>query len=150
MGLRTRACPPISALVKSHLTTPAAAPLPANHLTPPTTPPLPAQQVIDITWPVADGPSGLSEALARVAEEAGQAIDDGYDYIVLSDRRAGERLAACAALWRAGGKASPQGRAACPTLACSFTVAQTADPNLRTGATPPPPSQAATAWPCPA
>ncbi len=47
-------------------------------------------QVIDITWPVAEGPAGLSEALARVAEEAGQAIDDGYDYIVLSDRRAGE------------------------------------------------------------
>lgn len=64
-------------------------PLPCHAHPPTAIPPLP-HQVIDITWPVAEGPSGLSEALTRVAEEAGQAIDDGYDYIVLSDRNAGE------------------------------------------------------------
>ncbi|KAI7845826.1 hypothetical protein COHA_000736 [Chlorella ohadii] len=59
-------------------------------------------KVIDITWPVAEGPAGLSEALARVAEEAGQAIDDGYDYIVLSDRRAGRDRVAMSSLMAVG------------------------------------------------
>ena len=67
---------------------------PSHHPAPPS-PTRNCRQVIDITWPVAEGPAGLSEALARVAEEAGQAIDDGYDYIVLSDRRAGELAGVC-------------------------------------------------------
>ena len=52
----------------------------------------PPRQVIDITWPVGEGAGGLVGALGRIAEEASQAIDDGYDYVVLSDRTAGEAL----------------------------------------------------------
>ena len=57
----------------------ACMPCAPPHLAPPSLltqcppPPCPPScKVIDITWPVADGPSGLSEALARVAEEASQ------------------------------------------------------------------------------
>ena len=46
-------------------------------------------QVIDTTWPVAEGPQGLVLALDRIAEETAQAIDDGFDFVVLSDRAAG-------------------------------------------------------------
>lgn len=50
-------------------------------------------QVIDITWPVAEGKGGLVEALSRIATEAAQAMDDGFDFVVLSDRSAGTRCA---------------------------------------------------------
>lgn len=59
----------------------------------PACPPYPTpthMQVIDITWPVAQGKGGLVEALSRIATEAAQAIDDGFDFVVLSDRAAGE------------------------------------------------------------
>ena len=49
---------------------------------------LPTFQVIDATWAAAEGPSGLVAALSRIAEEAAQAIDDGFDFVVLSDRAA--------------------------------------------------------------
>jgi glutamate synthase (NADPH/NADH) large chain len=43
-------------------------------------------KVIDITWPRAEGPSGMRRALDRICNEAEQAIDDGYSLVILSDR----------------------------------------------------------------
>jgi glutamate synthase (NADPH/NADH) len=54
--------------------------------------------VIDCTWPVAEGPAGLVPALERICEEAAQAIDDGYDFLVLSDRGAGRERVAVSSL----------------------------------------------------
>ena len=47
------------------------------------------RQVIDITWPVSEGKAGMVGALSRIATEAAEAIDDGFDFVVLSDRNAG-------------------------------------------------------------
>ena len=41
---------------------------------------------IDITWPVAQGAAGIEDALARVCAEAHDAIAEGVNIIVLSDR----------------------------------------------------------------
>ncbi|XP_015600408.1 putative glutamate synthase [NADPH] isoform X3 [Cephus cinctus] len=50
-------------------------------------------KVIDITYPVEDGPAGLLKTLNRVSDEANQAARDGYQILVLSDRQAGpERI----------------------------------------------------------
>ena len=46
-------------------------------------------KTIDITWPVAEGTDGLVRALDRICSECAQAIDDGFDFLVLSDRLAG-------------------------------------------------------------
>jgi glutamate synthase domain-containing protein 2/glutamate synthase domain-containing protein 1/glutamate synthase domain-containing protein 3 len=45
-----------------------------------------AARTIDITWPVADGVAGIDDALARVCSEAHNAIVDGVNIIILSDR----------------------------------------------------------------
>ncbi len=52
-----------------------------------------AARTIDITWPVADGPGGMAQALERVCEQAHDAIADGVNIIVLSDRSIGPRRA---------------------------------------------------------
>ncbi|KAJ9598085.1 hypothetical protein L9F63_026811, partial [Diploptera punctata] len=44
---------------------------------------------IDITFDAQEGPKGLSKTLDRICEEACKAAQDGYQFIVLSDRRAG-------------------------------------------------------------
>jgi glutamate synthase domain-containing protein 2/glutamate synthase domain-containing protein 1/glutamate synthase domain-containing protein 3 len=44
---------------------------------------------IDITWPVAQGPAGIEGALDRVCAEAHDAIAEGVNIIVLSDRVTG-------------------------------------------------------------
>lgn len=44
------------------------------------------QQVIDTTFPITEGPAGLTKALDRIASEAEAAIADGYSFLVLSDR----------------------------------------------------------------
>ena len=44
---------------------------------------------IDITMPTGIGAAGLIDALERIANEAMQAIDDGYKLVVLSDRNIG-------------------------------------------------------------
>jgi hypothetical protein len=49
-------------------------------------------QVIDATWPISEGPKGLRAALERIASDSAQAIDDGFDFVVLSDRAACELL----------------------------------------------------------
>ena len=46
-------------------------------------------KTIDITWPVSEGQDGLVRALDRICSECAQAIDDGFDFLVLSDRLAG-------------------------------------------------------------
>jgi glutamate synthase domain-containing protein 2/glutamate synthase domain-containing protein 1/glutamate synthase domain-containing protein 3 len=48
-----------------------------------------AARTIDITWPVAQGAAGIEEALARVCAEAHDAIAEGVNIIVLSDRLMG-------------------------------------------------------------
>ena len=45
--------------------------------------------IIDITWPKSEGNAGLVAALDRICAEAEQAITDGYQLIVLSDRNIG-------------------------------------------------------------
>ena len=43
-------------------------------------------QVIDITFPIAEGSSGMSAAIDRICAEAMAAIDNGHGIIILSDR----------------------------------------------------------------
>lgn len=46
-------------------------------------------KVIDITYPLEDGPSGLLKTLERVNNEANVAAKNGYQLLVLSDRLGG-------------------------------------------------------------
>lgn len=46
-------------------------------------------KVIDITYPVEEGPGGLVKTLDRVNGEANAAARDGYQLLVLSDRLGG-------------------------------------------------------------
>jgi glutamate synthase domain-containing protein 2/glutamate synthase domain-containing protein 1/glutamate synthase domain-containing protein 3 len=58
-------------------------------------------RTLDITWPVAedDGPAHpMERALARVCQEAHEAISQGVNIIILSDRRLGPRRAAIPSL----------------------------------------------------
>ena len=43
-------------------------------------------KTIDITWPKSEENNGLSNALDRICKEAEQAIGDGFELIILSDR----------------------------------------------------------------
>jgi glutamate synthase domain-containing protein 2/glutamate synthase domain-containing protein 1/glutamate synthase domain-containing protein 3 len=48
-----------------------------------------AAETIDITWPVAEGLTGMTEAVARICAEAHEAIARGVNILILSDRRLG-------------------------------------------------------------
>jgi glutamate synthase (NADPH/NADH) large chain/glutamate synthase (ferredoxin) len=48
---------------------------------------------IDITWPAAEGPQGLEAAIARICQEAHDAIARGINIIILSDRAIGPQRA---------------------------------------------------------
>ena len=48
-------------------------------------------ETIDITWDEADGPGGLEPRLRQVALEAEEAVEDGVNILILSDRRTGPR-----------------------------------------------------------
>ena len=48
-----------------------------------------AARTIDITWPVVEGVAGIDGALARICAEAHDAIAEGVNIIVLSDRLLG-------------------------------------------------------------
>jgi hypothetical protein len=48
---------------------------------------------IDITWPIAEGPDGLSARLATVCDEAHDALAAGVNVLILSDRRVGPERA---------------------------------------------------------
>jgi glutamate synthase domain-containing protein 2/glutamate synthase domain-containing protein 1/glutamate synthase domain-containing protein 3 len=52
-----------------------------------------AARTIDITWPVADGPAGMSEAIERICRQAREAIAERVNIIILSDRQIGPRRA---------------------------------------------------------
>ncbi|MCW3070038.1 MAG: gltB [Solirubrobacterales bacterium] len=52
-----------------------------------------AAETIDITWPIADGPQGMSEAIERICRQAHDAIAKGVNIIILSDRAVGPRRA---------------------------------------------------------
>src|SRR5699024_7072082 len=45
-----------------------------------------AAKTIDMTWPRTEGADGLPAALDGICAEAEQAIDDGYELVILSDR----------------------------------------------------------------
>lgn len=49
-------------------------------------------KTLDATWPVHEGPLGLESALQRLADEANAAIDEGFSFLAISDRDAGELL----------------------------------------------------------
>ena len=59
-------------------------------------------KTIDITWPKSEENSGLSNALDRICQEAEQAIGDGYELIILSDRNIGISRIALPALLATG------------------------------------------------
>ena len=61
-----------------------------------------ATKTIDITWPVEEGTRGLTRALDRVCAEAALAIEDGFDFLVLSDRAADEKRVAISSLMAVG------------------------------------------------
>ncbi|MBK5232974.1 MAG: glutamate synthase large subunit [Thermoleophilia bacterium] len=46
---------------------------------------------IDITWDVAEGREGLAHRIQAVCEEAEEAIESGYNILIISDRRMGPR-----------------------------------------------------------
>ncbi len=50
-----------------------------------------AAETIDITWPVAEGPPGISAAIERICRQAREAIARGVNIIILSDRNLGPR-----------------------------------------------------------
>jgi len=52
-----------------------------------------AAQTIDITWPVAEGADGMSAAIDRICRQAREAIAEGVNIIILSDRQLGPRRA---------------------------------------------------------
>jgi glutamate synthase domain-containing protein 2/glutamate synthase domain-containing protein 1/glutamate synthase domain-containing protein 3 len=57
-----------------------------------------SSRTLDITWKVADGPEGLRVALRRVCEQAHEAIAEGVNIIILSDRLLGPARAAIPSL----------------------------------------------------
>ncbi len=57
-----------------------------------------SSRTLDITWKVAEGPEGLAAALARVCEQAHEAIAEGVNIIILSDRLLGPERAAIPSL----------------------------------------------------
>jgi glutamate synthase domain-containing protein 2/glutamate synthase domain-containing protein 1/glutamate synthase domain-containing protein 3 len=52
-----------------------------------------AAKTIDITWSVAEGPAGMSDAIERICRQASEAIAQRVNIIVLSDRTVGPRRA---------------------------------------------------------
>jgi glutamate synthase domain-containing protein 2/glutamate synthase domain-containing protein 1/glutamate synthase domain-containing protein 3 len=52
-----------------------------------------AARTIDITWPAAEGREGMSAAIERICRQAREAIAEGVNIIILSDRQLGPRRA---------------------------------------------------------
>jgi glutamate synthase domain-containing protein 2/glutamate synthase domain-containing protein 1/glutamate synthase domain-containing protein 3 len=52
-----------------------------------------SSRTLDTTWRVSDGPAGMDEALERVCREAHEAIAEGVNIIILSDRLVGPKRA---------------------------------------------------------
>ncbi len=58
---------------------------------------------VDVTWPVSDGPDGMAAALDRVCSEADDALADGTNILILSDRAMSPERAAIPALLAVAG-----------------------------------------------
>jgi glutamate synthase (NADPH/NADH) large chain/glutamate synthase (ferredoxin) len=52
-----------------------------------------SSRTLDITWPIVDGPEGMERALARVCVQAHEAISEGVNILILSDRQLSPRRA---------------------------------------------------------
>jgi glutamate synthase domain-containing protein 2/glutamate synthase domain-containing protein 1/glutamate synthase domain-containing protein 3 len=52
-----------------------------------------AARTIDSTWPVAEGPAGMRAAIERICRQAHEAIAEGVNIIIVSDRLLGPRRA---------------------------------------------------------
>ena len=52
-----------------------------------------AARTIDITWQIAEGPDGMSAAIDRICRQAREAIAEGVNIIILSDRLVSPRRA---------------------------------------------------------
>jgi glutamate synthase domain-containing protein 2/glutamate synthase domain-containing protein 1/glutamate synthase domain-containing protein 3 len=59
-------------------------------------------QTLDITWPVAEGKAGLKAALVKLCHEAGNAVRDDVDILILSDRAVDHHRVAIPALLATG------------------------------------------------
>jgi glutamate synthase domain-containing protein 2/glutamate synthase domain-containing protein 1/glutamate synthase domain-containing protein 3 len=57
-----------------------------------------AARTIDITWPISEGPAGMAQAIERICRQAREAIAEGVNIIVLSDRLLGPNRAPIPAL----------------------------------------------------
>jgi glutamate synthase domain-containing protein 2/glutamate synthase domain-containing protein 1/glutamate synthase domain-containing protein 3 len=55
-------------------------------------------RTIDITWPVAEGPRGMTEAIERICRQAREAIAERVNIIILNDRRVGPKRVAMPSL----------------------------------------------------
>ncbi|HUR87287.1 MAG TPA: glutamate synthase large subunit [Solirubrobacteraceae bacterium] len=53
---------------------------------------------LDITWPISDGPGGMRAALAKLQDDAHDAVAAGVSVLILSDRQVGPRRAAIPSL----------------------------------------------------
>ncbi len=62
---------------------------------------------IDITWPVEDGPAGMTGRLADVCDEAHDAVTAGVNVLILSDRRTGPGRAPIPSLLAVVGRPPP-------------------------------------------
>ncbi|MFI3238991.1 MAG: glutamate synthase large subunit [Bacteroidales bacterium] len=51
-------------------------------------------KTLDMTFPVVDGAAGLEAAVSRLCAEAENAVDETFNYIILSDRSVSEDMAA--------------------------------------------------------
>ena len=58
---------------------------------------------VDITWPVSEGPEGMATALDRVCREADEALADGTNILILSDRAVSPERAAIPSLLAVAG-----------------------------------------------
>ncbi|MEZ4329207.1 MAG: glutamate synthase large subunit [Polyangiales bacterium] len=59
-------------------------------------------KTLDITWPRSRGAAGLSETIRRLQAEAEAAVDEGYELIILSDRRTSKKRVPVSALLACG------------------------------------------------
>jgi glutamate synthase domain-containing protein 2/glutamate synthase domain-containing protein 1/glutamate synthase domain-containing protein 3 len=57
---------------------------------------------IDITWPVAEGPTGMAKAVQRICAEASDCVATGCTVIILSDRKLGPTRVAMPSLLAVG------------------------------------------------
>ncbi|MGN6372559.1 MAG: glutamate synthase large subunit [Solirubrobacteraceae bacterium] len=57
-----------------------------------------SSETLDITWPIDEGAAGMEQALARVCDQAHEAIERGVNIVILSDRLLGPQRAAIPSL----------------------------------------------------